>query len=333
MGKYTRDDRALSALGARELSLRSSCSECRGKHCIAACRNFVHDRSSLVAGPNVTGWLWAAFADRPCVHLARRVGQLMRQKRHLEDAVKGRTADLEREKTELVRTREQMRHFAEHDGLTGLWNHRIIVERLRGEVDRSQRDGTPVSIILVDLDYFKHVNDTMGHRAGDLTLQETGAIFQRAVRSYDWVGRYGGEEFLLILPGSDYAAAHARAGASKIDSTSRRHRRRRKNILRDRQLWRRLRIPRRPRGDDSGCRCGPVSSQEQRPKLRRGHRDHSSGFPGHSHAIRIYATGRRIVARAPGPSSRLRSRISPPCARAICCASAKPTPLPVGLVV
>jgi diguanylate cyclase (GGDEF)-like protein len=141
----------------------------------------------------------------------RRVGQLMRQKAQLEDAVKGRTRDLEREKTELVRTREQMRHFAEHDGLTGLWNHRIIVERLRGEVDRSQRDGSPLSIILVDLDYFKRVNDAMGHVAGDLTLRETGAIFQRAVRSYDWVGRYGGEEFLLILPGSDFEAARARA--------------------------------------------------------------------------------------------------------------------------
>jgi len=141
----------------------------------------------------------------------RRVGQLMRQKAQLEQAVKGRTQDLEREKTELVRTKEQMRHFAEHDGLTGLWNHRIIVERLRGEVDRSLRDGSPLSIILVDLDYFKRVNDAMGHVAGDFTLRETGAIFQRAVRSYDWVGRYGGEEFLLILPGSDFEAARARA--------------------------------------------------------------------------------------------------------------------------
>ena len=140
-----------------------------------------------------------------------RVGQLMKQKRILEEAVKGRTVDLEREKTELVRTREQMRHFAEHDGLTGLWNHRIMVERLQGEVDRSQRDGTPLSIILVDLDYFKRINDTMGHMAGDLTLKETGAIFQRAVRSYDWVGRYGGEEFLLILPGSNFEAARVRA--------------------------------------------------------------------------------------------------------------------------
>jgi diguanylate cyclase (GGDEF)-like protein len=141
----------------------------------------------------------------------RRVGQLMRQKRQLEAAVKDRTQDLEREKTELVRTREQMRHFAEHDGLTGLWNHRIIVERLRGEVERSMRDGTPLSIILVDLDYFKHVNDAMGHVAGDMTLRETGAVLQRSVRSYDWVGRYGGEEFLLILPGSDFEAARIRA--------------------------------------------------------------------------------------------------------------------------
>jgi diguanylate cyclase (GGDEF)-like protein len=146
----------------------------------------------------------------------RRVGQLMKQKRVLEDAVKGRTIDLEREKTELVRTREQMRHFAEHDGLTGLWNHRIMIERLQGEVDRSQRDGTPLSIILIDLDYFKKVNDTMGHMAGDLTLKQAGIIFQRAVRSYDWVGRYGGEEFLLILPGSDVEAARARAEQLRI---------------------------------------------------------------------------------------------------------------------
>jgi diguanylate cyclase (GGDEF)-like protein len=141
----------------------------------------------------------------------RRIGQLMRQKRHLEEAVKARTVDLEREKTELVRTREQMRHFAEHDGLTGLWNHRIIVERLRGEVERSQRDGSPLSVMLVDLDYFKRINDLYGHVAGDLALKETGAIFQRAVRSYDWVGRYGGEEFLLILPGAEFEAAQARA--------------------------------------------------------------------------------------------------------------------------
>jgi diguanylate cyclase (GGDEF)-like protein len=136
---------------------------------------------------------------------------LMRQKRHLELAVQRRTEDLEKEKAELMRAREQMRHFAEHDDLTGLWNHRIIVERLAQEVDRSRREGTPLGVILVDLDHFKNVNDTCGHPAGDLVLKEIAAIFHRAVRSYDWVGRYGGEEFLLILPGSSFAGARLRA--------------------------------------------------------------------------------------------------------------------------
>ena len=77
----------------------------------------------------VLAWRWS-------VHL------LMSQKRHLEVAVERRTEDLEREKAELLRAREQMRHFAEHDDLTGLWNHRIIVERLRQEVDRSRRERT-----------------------------------------------------------------------------------------------------------------------------------------------------------------------------------------------
>jgi len=115
-----------------------------------------------------------------------------------------------------MRAREQMRHHAEHDDLTGLWNHRIIMDRLRQEVDRSRRDGTPISVILLDLDHFKQVNDTYGHPAGDQTLKEVGAILQRSVRSYDWVGRYGGEEFLLILPGSGFAGARIRAEQLRI---------------------------------------------------------------------------------------------------------------------
>lgn len=140
-----------------------------------------------------------------------RVLRLVRQKRVLELAVQRRTEDLELEKTELLRAREQMRHYAEHDDLTGLWNHRIIIDRLRMEIDRAHRDGTPLSVILVDIDHFKQINDNFGHLAGDRVLREISAIFARSVRSYDWVGRYGGEEFLLILPGSSFDAAHARA--------------------------------------------------------------------------------------------------------------------------
>ena len=146
----------------------------------------------------------------------KRVGALVEQKKHLETAVKLRTSDLEKEKGELMRTREQMRHYAEHDDLTGLWNHRIIVERLRIEVDRSRREGLPVSIVLADLDYFKRINDTFGHPAGDQVLKEASAIFQRMVRTYDWVGRYGGEEFLLILPGSGFVHARQRADELRI---------------------------------------------------------------------------------------------------------------------
>jgi diguanylate cyclase (GGDEF)-like protein len=118
---------------------------------------------------------------------------------------------MEREKAELQRASEQMRHYAEHDGLTGLWNHRIMMERLRGEVERSRRDGTPLSVILADIDHFKKINDEYGHPVGDLVLKEISVLLERLVRPYDWVGRYGGEEFLIILPGSDFDAACVRA--------------------------------------------------------------------------------------------------------------------------
>ncbi|HET7103905.1 MAG TPA: diguanylate cyclase [Terracidiphilus sp.] len=145
-----------------------------------------------------------------------RVGHLMGQKRRLEQAVQMRTEDLEQEKIELVRAREQMRYCAEHDGLTAVWNHRIIVQRLSDEVNRSMREGKPLSILLVDLDHFKKINDTFGHRAGDETLKHVSALFQGMVRSYDWVGRYGGEEFLLILPGASFENARLRAEEMRL---------------------------------------------------------------------------------------------------------------------
>jgi hypothetical protein len=78
---------------------------------------------------------------------------------------------------ELLHESNRMRHHAEHDGLTGLWNHRMIVERLGEEMIRSLRDGTPLSVILADVDHFKKVNDTFGHLAGDLVLKEIGTSF------------------------------------------------------------------------------------------------------------------------------------------------------------
>ena len=127
----------------------------------------------------------------------------IREDQHRQDV-------LELEKIELVRESDRMRHHAEHDGLTGLWNHRVIVERLREEMIRSLRDRTPLSVILADIDHFKKVNDTFGHIAGDLVLKEIGMVLSRTLRPYDRVGRYGGEEFLMILPNCGMESALVR---------------------------------------------------------------------------------------------------------------------------
>jgi len=121
---------------------------------------------------------------------------------------------MEREKIELLLESERMRHQAEHDGLTGLWNHRIIVQRLGEEMNRSVREGKPLSVVLIDVDHFKRINDSFGHLAGDLVLREISAILTRSVRPYDYVGRYGGEEFLLILP--DCGMEHALLRAEQL---------------------------------------------------------------------------------------------------------------------
>jgi len=112
---------------------------------------------------------------------------------------------------QLLRAREAMRHAATHDSLTQLLNRGEIFEMLHRELERSQRERKHVSVILADIDHFKEVNDTLGHLFGDQVLQEVSRRFRCRLRVYDSVGRYGGEEFLLVLPGCDLADATIRA--------------------------------------------------------------------------------------------------------------------------
>ncbi len=104
---------------------------------------------------------------------------------------------------ELLQAQERLRIQATHDALTGIWNRRAIFDALVRELDRAERQEIPLAVVLIDLDHFKQVNDTHGHLVGDEVLRETAQRIRGAVRSYDAVGRYGGEEFLVVAPECD----------------------------------------------------------------------------------------------------------------------------------
>jgi len=112
---------------------------------------------------------------------------------------------------DLLRAREELRERANKDLLTMLPNRSAIVAALEQEIARSYRDHRSVGIILLDIDHFKKVNDTYGHFAGDAVLRETAARLRTNMRPYDHVGRYGGEEFLVVLPNCDLEQAAAQA--------------------------------------------------------------------------------------------------------------------------
>ena len=104
-----------------------------------------------------------------------------------------------------------MRFQATHDGLTTLWNRGVILDLLGRELARSKRERVSTAILMCDLDRFKSVNDTYGHLAGDDVLRETAKRLLSSVRSYDFLGRYGGEEFLVVLNDCNLAYTFARA--------------------------------------------------------------------------------------------------------------------------
>jgi diguanylate cyclase (GGDEF)-like protein len=108
---------------------------------------------------------------------------------------------------ELITAREALRAKATHDPLTGLWNHEEILHILDRELARADRERTTVGILMVDLDHFKKVNDTYGHMAGDVVLRVIAKRMLTLIRAYDAVGRYGGEEFIVVLPGCDQTSA------------------------------------------------------------------------------------------------------------------------------
>lgn len=150
-----------------------------------------------VAGYGAGGVALAMFVYRWRVRL------LVRRQRELEALVGRRTAELEA-------SYQQMRQLALTDGLTGAMNRRAIEELGGRELVRARRGEAPVALVLLDVDHFKHINDTRGHPAGDAVLQQLVQRLREAMRGYDAIGRWGGEEFLLVLPGLSLAQEEGR---------------------------------------------------------------------------------------------------------------------------
>jgi len=110
---------------------------------------------------------------------------------------------------QLVDAQEKLRHQATHDGLTGVWNRAAILDKLDTEIQRGRRHKMPLTIILADIDRFKVINDTHGHQTGDIVLNVIARRMASGIRVYDGIGRYGGEEFLVVAPGCDRREARA----------------------------------------------------------------------------------------------------------------------------
>ncbi|MEW5928580.1 MAG: diguanylate cyclase [Gemmatimonadota bacterium] len=131
--------------------------------------------------------------------LEARVRSMLRIKR-LQDELDLKNRELERTNQELEVANRKLRKLSITDGLTELFNHRHVHELLHEEFERSRRSGEPLAVVMIDLDRFKAVNDTYGHPTGDVILYETARIIRETAREIDMVGRYGGEEFIAILP-------------------------------------------------------------------------------------------------------------------------------------
>jgi two-component system cell cycle response regulator len=113
--------------------------------------------------------------------------------------------------SQLLKAREDLRDQATRDSLTRLWNRSSVLGELDRELARAEREARPLGVVIVDLDHFKQINDTYGHLAGDAVLREAARRMQNGIRQYDCIGRYGGEEFLILFPCCGHAESFSLA--------------------------------------------------------------------------------------------------------------------------
>jgi len=151
------------------------------------------------------------FVTKPVneVVLLARIGSALRLKREIDQRI-ARERDLEVREQELAVANAELARLSLTDALTGVANRRHFDQRLRAEWSRAARDGTPLALLLADLDHFKRYNDTYGHQLGDRCLAlVASALRDHTGRANDLVARYGGEEFAVLLPNTELAGAAA----------------------------------------------------------------------------------------------------------------------------
>ncbi len=140
-----------------------------------------------------------------------RVRYLVERNRELEERVTQRTLELQDAIQVTVRAHSALHEQATKDSLTKLWNRGSLFDLLEKEILRAQRESRPIAVLMVDVDRFKLINDTYGHVIGDVVLKEVARRIQELIRDYDFAGRYGGEEFIIVLPGCSLADGLTRA--------------------------------------------------------------------------------------------------------------------------
>ena len=114
--------------------------------------------------------------------------------------LESRMLSLQRENLDLTVRNRTLSEVSTRDTLTGLYNRWYVIEKIESELNRALRHGSPMSLLMLDIDHFKRINDTWGHPAGDEVLKSVGKMLRESCRVYDVPGRYGGEEFCIVLP-------------------------------------------------------------------------------------------------------------------------------------
>ena len=159
---------------------------------------------------------WVRIHGKPLIENAKVIrvtGNIMdiTETRLAEDALRAANRKLERQAAANETLLALLVEQATHDALTGLYNRRFMDEAIRRELARANREGYPISLLMLDIDHFKDFNDTHGHEAGDQVLVALGELLHSNIRESDTACRYGGEEFVVILPGADVQDALSRA--------------------------------------------------------------------------------------------------------------------------